>query len=103
MSPILSSEQIEAFHTIDLRLTFISHGHGRPWPNFIALENGPAVTGVSDNDYATVDAAMNGMVSGDVVARERYFGAGLDPDAPPSNGEIISRVCRTLIQSPYVK
>ncbi len=99
MNTHLSGEQVEAFRTVDLRLTFIAHGLS--WPDFIHPENGPAVIGVNDKDYAAVDSALEGMSSGDIAVRERIFGGGSDPDHIPSNSDILSVIHGALHQSPY--
>ena len=101
MDRLLSPEHLDAFQEVDLRLAWIHHGYSAPLS--ISLENGPSVIGVNDRDYATIDATLQDMMVGDVMARERIFGeGGQDPNAVPSHAGVVTAINSPLFGSPFV-
>jgi hypothetical protein len=102
MSEVLSSQHIDALQAVDLRVGWIRHG--RPANSYVfgfPGENGPAIYGVADTDYAVPAALLSDMGPGDISARERIFNQGWWGEAP-RDADILSDVNALLFQSPYV-
>jgi hypothetical protein len=102
MSEVLSLRQVDALQAVDLRVGWIRHGI--PADNYsfgFPQENGPAMYGVADTDYAVPAALLSDMGPGDMSARERIFNQEWWGETP-SNTALLSDVHSLLFQSPYV-
>jgi len=101
MGEVLSSQQVDALQAVDLRIGWVWHGTAANSDYGFPPENGPAVYGVADTDYAVPAALLSDMGSGDISARERIPGQGWWGEAP-RNVDILSDVNWLLLRSPYV-
>lgn len=101
MAELLSLQQVDALQAVDLRLGWIRHEEtANSYTYGFPPENGPAIYGVADTDYAVPAALLSDMGPGDMSARERMFNQGWWGNAP-SNSDILSDVSSLLYQSPY--
>gem|GEM_PF-3526196 len=102
MSEVLSTQQVDALQAVDLRLGWVRHGRMADSYTFgFPRENGPAMYGVADTDYAIPAALLSDMGPGDISVRERIFNQDWWGEAP-SDATVLSDVNSLLLQSPYV-